>query len=164
MIRVSIRFKTYALLHLFFISSILYASDTIKSEKIKVLPVPAFGYSPETRTYIGAVALFTVDLYRDSVTRSSNAKLEFNYSWNKQVIFDSEWNYFFREEKWFTKGRFHYSKYPDYYYGIGENTTDSNKLTYNSNRFIVEVHGLKGVGRKLFMGLNVKYINFQNIN
>jgi hypothetical protein len=146
-----------------FIPSLLYASDTIKSRKIKVMPVPAFGYSPETRTYVGAVTLFTLDFYGDSDTRRSNAKLEFNYSWNKQVIFDSEWNYFFKEENWFTKGRFHYSKYPDFYYGIGENTPDSNKLVFNSNRFIFEVHALKGLGENFFMGPNIKYTRYYHV-
>jgi hypothetical protein len=50
--------------------------------KVKVLPVPAFGYSPETKSYIGAVCLFNFNFYQDSFTRSSNAKIEFNYSWN----------------------------------------------------------------------------------
>ena len=72
-----------------------------KDRKIKVLPVPAFGYSPETRAYVGAVALFTLDLYKDSLTRTSNAKVEFNYTWNKQSILEAQWSYFFKEEKWF---------------------------------------------------------------
>lgn len=148
---------------LLFIPSVLYGSDSIKTQKVKVLPVPAFGYSPETRTYIGAVALFTIDLYQDYITRNSNAKLELNYSWNKQLIIDSEWNYFFKEEKWFTKGKIGFSKYPDFYYGIGENTPDSNELVFNSNRLIVEIHGLKGLGNKLFMGLNFRYIDYRNI-
>lgn len=85
-----------------------YAQDTDTSTKqppkIKVLPVPAFGHSPETSTYIGAVCLFTLDFYRDTLTRISNAKLEFNYTWRKQMIFEAGWNYFFREEKWYTQG------------------------------------------------------------
>jgi len=122
--------------------------DSIRVKKIKILPVPAIGYSPETKTYVGAVTLFTINMYRDSLTRTSNAKFEINYTWNKQVILESEWNYFFREEKWFTKGRIHYSKYPDLYYGIGSNTSESDKVSFDSRRFIFEASLLKNIGYK----------------
>lgn len=140
-----------------------YSNDSIKYKKIKVLPVPAFGYSPETRTYIGAVTLFTIRQYDTANTRTSNAKIEFNYTWNKQVIAEAEWNYFFNKEKWFTKGRVHFSEYPDFYYGIGGNTPDSNKAIFNSTRNIFEVSALKKIGNKLFTGLNTRYINYRNI-
>lgn len=121
----------------------LYARGQDSLKKVKILPVPTIGYSPETKTYIGVVSLFTFNLYNDTVTRTSNAKVEINYTWNKQLILDSEWNYFFKDEKWFTKGKMSYSNYPDYYYGVGTNTPDSNKLLYNSNRIVFEVSVLK---------------------
>ena len=95
--------------------------DSIK--RVKILPVPTIGYSPETSTYLGAVTLFTLNMFKDSLTRTSNAKFEFNYTWNKQLILDTEWNYFFKEEKWFTKGKLQYSDYPDFYYGVGSKTS-----------------------------------------
>jgi len=144
------------------ISFAVLGQDSIK--KVKILPVPTIGYSPETKTYIGAVTLFTLNMYKDSATRTSNAKFEFNYTWNKQLILESEWNYFFKDEKWFTKGKIHYSDYPDFYYGIGTNTPDSNKLLYNSIRLVFEANILKKVGKKSFFGLNVKYINYSNVS
>ena len=141
-----------------------FGQDSISVKKIKILPVPAFGYSPETKTYLGAVTLFTINMYRDFATRTSNAKFEVNYTWNKQVILESEWNYFFKEEKWFTKGKIHYSKYPDLYYGIGSNTAESNKLSFDSRRFILEASVLKNIGYKLFTGVNVKYTSYSKLN
>lgn len=137
--------------------------DTTKVRKVKVLPVPAFGYSPETRAYIGAVALFTLDFYQDSLSRTSNAKLEFNYTWNKQSILEAKWNYFFREEKWFTSGDVLYSKYPDLYYGIGPNSQDSNEVTFNSNRFMFKATGLKKIKKDIFAGLGARYIQYSNV-
>lgn len=148
------------LLTLFFCSK----NTVAQHKKIKVLPVPAFGYSPETGTYIGAVSLFTIDLYNDSSTRTSNAKIEFNYTWRKQIIIEGEWNYFFRNEDWFTKGKLHVSKFPDRYYGIGANTSDINEHLYNSDRNIIETHLLKKIGDKLFAGPGFKYITYRNVN
>lgn len=136
--------------------------DSIK--RVKILPVPTVGYSPETRTYVGAVTLFTFNLFKDSLTRTSNAKFEFNYTWNKQLILDTEWNYFLKEEKWFTKGKLQYSDYPDFYYGVGSNTPESNKLLYFSKRIVFEANILKKAGNKFFLGPNVRYINYYNVS
>jgi outer membrane protein assembly factor BamA len=142
-----------------------FGQDSLqKNKKVKVLPVPTFGYSPETKTYIGAVTLFTFNMYKDTLTRTSNAKLEFNYTWLKQIILESEWNYFFREEKWFTKGRLHYSKFPDLYYGIGSSTPDSNELRFQSNRIVCEANLLRKIGYRLFTGGFVRYVDYGNIN
>ena len=139
--------------------------DTLsRHRRIAVLPVPAFGYSPETKTYFGAVCLFNFNFYNDTLTRSSNAKIEFNYSWNKQLILESEWNYFFKAEKWFMQGLMHFSKYPDRYYGIGANTNDSSELLFQSQR--IKLHGslLKQIAPKLFIGLGLKYQNYSNLS
>ena len=138
--------------------------DSVKTKKIKILPVPAFGYSPETDIYIGAVSLFTFHFYQDSLTRHSNAKVELNYTWNKQMIAECGWNLFSKHEKWFTKGLIHYSKFPDFYYGIGAGTPDFNKLSYNSNRFIFDVFLLKKVRPYLFHGAALKYIQYWNVS
>jgi outer membrane protein assembly factor BamA len=137
-------------------------SNTVK--KVKILPVPAFGYSPETKTYIGAVSLFSFNFYNDTITRLSNAKIEFNYTWNKQIIADLGWNLFTRNEKWFTKGQIQYAQYPEFYYGIGSSTSDDNKVTYSSNRVVFEVYALRKIHSNLFTGLNVKHIHYWNVN
>lgn len=142
----------------------LWVNGQDSNKTIKLLPVPAFGFSPETKTYIGAVTLLTFDFYEDSLTRISNAKLEFNYTWNRQYIMETEWNYFLNKEKWFTRGRFHYSWYPDYYYGIGSLPFESNKILYNSNRIILEANVLKRIGGKFFLGPNIRYLNYYNVS
>ncbi|MEZ5016672.1 MAG: hypothetical protein R2800_06440 [Flavipsychrobacter sp.] len=146
-----------------FVQSSVTAQEIAKHRKVSILPVPAFGYAPETSTYLGAVSLFTFDFYKDSLTRVSNAKLEFNYTWNKQIIIDADWNYFFKEEKWFTKGRLHYSKFPDKYYGIGNDTKEVDEVLYTSNRYIADISVYKKVDREWFVGLGGKYMLFDKL-
>lgn len=132
-------------------------------KKVTVLPVPAIGYSPETKTYVGLVTLFTFNA-PDSLTRSSNAKLEFVYTWNKQMIFESDWNYFFPGEKWFTKGRLlYYSKYPDLYYGIGFDSPSEGELSFESNRLIFDADLFRNIKNKLFIGAGINYTAYKNI-
>lgn len=139
------------------------AEDSVTAKRIKILPVPAFGYSPETKAYVGAVTMFTINMYHDSLTRTSNAKFEFNYTWNKQMILEGGWNYFFRQEKWFTTGRINYAHYPDLYYGIGSNTPETNKTSFDSRRFVLEASVLKKIGYQFFTGINIKYNEYYDV-
>jgi outer membrane translocation and assembly module TamA len=154
----------YAFL-LFFVCSwkVSKAQDSIKSKKIKILPVPSIGYTPETKTYFGAVSLFTLDFYQDGITRTSNAKFEINYTLNNQLIIETGWNYFFRQEKWFTRGLIHFSKYPDLYYGVGANTSSSNELKFESNRAILDLDLLKQLWDNMFAGFGIRYSNYYHL-
>lgn len=159
------RHKSLLLITFFLLISFsLFSQDSLRSKKVKILPVPSFGYEPETETYVGAVSLFTLDFYQDGLTRTSNAKAEFSYTWRKQSIFEVEWDYFLREEQWFTQGEMHFSKYPDFYYGIGPDTPESNELLYESNRFIFEAGIFKNMGRQLFLGLGLRRLSYGNVD
>jgi len=142
----------------------VHCQESKPGKRISVLPVPAIGYSPETGTYIGAVTLFTFNNRNDSTTRSSNAGIEFNYTWNKQLILETDWNYFFPREVWFTRGLVHFSKYPDLYYGIGFNTPEAGEVNFQSNRFIFDFDVFRNIKKDLFLGLGVNYKQFGNID
>ena len=151
-------------LFLLFVYNYAQSQDKKPVKKLSVLPVPAIGYSPETKTYIGAVTLFTFNNTLDSLTRSSNAKLEFVYTWNKQMIFETDWNFFFPGEKWFTKGRLQYfSKYPDLYYGVGFDTFGSGELSFESNRFKFDADLFRNIKSKLFLGAGINYTTYEKI-
>jgi hypothetical protein len=137
-----------------------FSQDTLKHKRVKVLPTPAFAFAPETNLSMGAVCLFTLDLYNDSLTRSSNAKVKFSYTLRKQLISEAQWNYFFKEEKWFTGGSVLYSKYPDLYFGIGSNTSTEGETSFESHRIIVEVNGLKKIYKKWFAGISFRHLNY----
>ncbi|MBN1819616.1 MAG: hypothetical protein JW833_02805 [Prolixibacteraceae bacterium] len=134
-----------------------------KNKKVSILPVPAIGYSPETKTYIGAVTLFTIKNLDDSLTRTSNTEIEFNYTWNKQVILETGWNYFSEKEKWFSRGVIHYSKYPDLYYGIGAKTNADNEVNFQSNRFNLESELFRNIKNNLFLGFGISYTDYSRI-
>jgi hypothetical protein len=131
-----------------------------RHRSLKVLPVPALGYTPETGFYTGAVCLFTMDFYNDSLTRRSNAKLEFNYTWRRQLILESSWNYFFRHERWFTQGLLRFSRYPDLYFGIGETSSEEAQIHYQSTRRVADFNLLRDLGRRFFIGPQLRYLDY----
>lgn len=149
-------------LHLFFclfLVTSINAQDSTGFSKVSWLPVPAFGYSPETETYIGAVLLTTLKR-KDTLTRTSNAKLELNYTWRRQFISEFQWTHFSYREKWMSEGIFHFSRYPDKYFGIGASTPDSFEVNYQSDRYRFETTLLKNLGDQLFAGVGLRYINY----
>ncbi len=134
-----------------------------QEKKVTVLPVPAIGYSPETKTYLGAVSLFTFKSASDSLTRTSNAGIEFNYTFNKQIILETGWNYFSPGENLFSRGLIHYSKYPDKYYGIGFNTPEADETNFQSNRFIVSFDIFRKIKNNAFVGFGAGYKSYNNL-
>lgn len=151
------------LLLLFIQNTFAQKNSTKPAKKVKILPVPTLGFSPETDFYVGAVSLFTLDFYQDGYTRTSNAKIDFTYTWNRQLIFGLGWDYFFEREAWFTQGSFQFSQYPDRYYGIGANTPESNETWFSSNRVIASVSILKSLKPNMFFGPEISYLNYSNV-
>jgi hypothetical protein len=125
-----------------------------------ILPVPAFGYAPETDLSFGAVVMSTFDLYPDTLSRSSFARIEFNYTLRNQYIIESRWAHFFKEERWFTEGLLHYSHFPDRYFGLGADTPDENETEYESDRVRATVTFLKKVAPDWFLGPSARFVRF----
>lgn len=129
------------------------------------MPVPAFGYAPETRGYVGAVCLFNKRFGKDSMTRASNAKIEFNYSQRKQIITELGWNIYTKGEQMFLFGDIHVSKYPDYFWTQTDSGAADKRLTFSSNRniadaaFFFQIHP-KG---KWYTGPILRYIFYNHI-
>jgi hypothetical protein len=130
-------------------------------KKWSVLPVPALGYTPETEFYVGAVGLFTWNPRGEP--RSSNAKLEFNYTWNNQSIADIGWNLLGRQEQWFTSGNLRWAFYPDRYYGWGSNTPDSNETWFDSRRWTFDGGWLWHTSRRWFVGPWARWTRYSHI-
>lgn len=145
-------------------ATVIFGQVERAPKKVKVIPIPTLGYEPETLFHFGAVALFTFDLYHDSLTRTSNAKVEFNYTLRNQLILETEWSYFFREEQWFSQGLLHFSKFPDYYYGVGSATPIENELLFETNRIDLEGGVYYNLGRRRFTGGGFRYLNYSNLN
>jgi len=139
----------------------LCSQDTVTAKKLKILPVPTFGYAPETTTYVGAVALFNLDFYQNKNTRTSNASLEFTYTWKKQIIVETDWNYFFNHEKWFTRGLVHFSSYPDIIY-ISSICNDCS-YSFDSDRKLIDLGLYRRVANKFFIGANFRFLSYLNV-
>lgn len=94
-----------------------------KAEKrLKIFPIPAIYYAPETNLVFGALASATHRFKRDVLTnRPSNITIGGAYTLNKQTLLYSNFTVFYDEAKWYAFGEAGYYKYSYNFYGVGEN-------------------------------------------
>ena len=137
--------------------------DSVKHKQFRILPLPTIGYSPETNWYFGAVALTTLDLYNDTITRVSNADWEFNYTLNKQWIADVNWIFHFRENRYIWRAENAYLHFPEYFWGIGNSTPAENEELYVADRVELDHLLLKKLKGSLYGGLGFRFQSVHNI-
>ncbi|WP_460892002.1 BamA/TamA family outer membrane protein [Rufibacter soli] len=144
-------------------NNLLSPQDSTKTNKLRILPVPSFGYSPETRWYGGAVAMFTKRLGADTLTRTSNGKVEAIFTQNKQQVFSLGWNVFTPQDQYFLTGDLSYNQFPENFYGIGNRTTNDMEELYDSRRLEAKLVFQKQIGRKWYLGPRVQLQHMDHI-
>ncbi|MBB3699380.1 BamA/TamA family outer membrane protein [Flammeovirga yaeyamensis] len=129
----------------------------------KVLPLPTIGYAPETKGYLGAVALFTLHLGDTSLNRRSTMDVEFNYTQNNQMISDINWELNFGKGNWLTQGTVMYKKFPDLFWGIGNNTQEEEKESFESEIFTVDIQLQRKIYKSIYLGAYFSHVNEFNM-
>lgn len=123
-----------------------------KDRKVKLLPLPLIGSAPETRLYFGAALLSTLDFYRDSVTRISNANLEFDYTLNKQILLTFDGFYNTRGNRFLITADDALLKFPEFYWGVGNATNEDQQELYQAWRIELKNAVLKRLKHNIYVG------------
>jgi uncharacterized protein (DUF2141 family) len=121
---------------------------------------PVFSYSPETSLLLGAnvVRLFKFK-GADSLTRTSYVDVFGAFTFNKQVITEQNYTLFSNREKYMFLGFTGFQRFPQYYYGIGNELPSSNKELVSYNQFRFEHLVLRNIYKKIFLGIGYRYVN-----
>ena len=111
------------------------APDTLRKMQSGIYPLPILFYTPETGVAGGAAALY---LYRDpALTRPSNITGDVIYTAKKQIILE------FAGDQYFDQGQFRlltsltFKRFPDKFFGIGNNTAASDEESFTPRSFNV---------------------------
>ncbi|WP_052444715.1 BamA/TamA family outer membrane protein [Flammeovirga sp. OC4] len=137
--------------------------DTLYRPQFTAFPYPA--YAQETSWEFGAVGIYQFKTANATFdTRPSNIYFIGFYTLENQMRFKLEHTLFTNHEDWVFEGSLEYSKYPEKYYGIGNNTPMENEQLMDWSKVEWRQQFLKKLSDKMFIGLQYRYVNFWDIS
>jgi outer membrane protein assembly factor BamA len=127
--------------------------DSSRKPMFKALPL-AF-YTPETRLAGEGVAYYT--FYTANSRRRSNVRFFATYTQNRQFFVILPWQIYTKSEQMFINGSLEYRLYPEFYYGLGNNTQEAARHLYTYKAFTFNNKLLQNIGQHTFVGLAMQY-------
>lgn len=126
---------------------------------------PVIAYAPETSWQfgIGGKVLFKPRGVGD-IERVSFVSFAIRYTLNHQLMASPEYTIFMRDEKFIHRGEVAYIKFPQLYYGIGNNTTVDKEEIFSYNTVSLEHLIYRNIFDKLYAGIGFKVATNFNIN
>jgi hypothetical protein len=146
--------------------------DTIHYEKkigmVKkgnLVPLPLAFYTPETSLAFGGV-LF--NLFRtvpeDTLSKFSNVRTAVIFTLRSQLLVDVDHDIFTRNEKYRITGKFLFARFPDFFYGIGNQTKEENEELYSANNFNIKTQFMRQIFNHFYAGLIYNFFYLGNID
>ncbi|MBI3004798.1 MAG: BamA/TamA family outer membrane protein [Ignavibacteriales bacterium] len=135
-------------------SSYQGSADTTKAESQGILPIPIAYYTPETGIAGGAGLLYFFRPEENSARiRPSTTALFLIYTEKKQFIAQLSGEWYFEEGLWRIDADFLFMRYPQKFFGIGNNTSASDEENYTSRISRMEFKVLRSLSPGLNLGL-----------
>jgi outer membrane protein assembly factor BamA len=132
--------------------------DTLAQKRSGWLFFPILFYSPETKTGFGAGAgYFFREPGSATASRPSTIMTNFMYTQKKQVILDLLTDIYWKDEAYHLTGSFGYLKFPDKFYGIGNDTSEDNEEDYTPKNTAALISLLGRVRSGLYVGLQYQF-------
>ena len=129
--------------------------DTIKkTKKVSIISLPLLYYTPETSVAGGGFVLF---LFKTAPnTRVSTLDITTVGTVRKQLLQDFTLNLFTKENKYFIKSEMNFAKFPDNFYGIGNNqSTTDDVIDYKLLRANFRI--LRKLPKGFFIGMKYQF-------
>lgn len=155
-------FKAFTIICLFIFSTAFAESgDSLK--KIKVGVLPSLFYSPETRLGFGGLFYtYFKPSKNDTLTRKSNTQSYISYTLNKQFSVENDYRIWLKNNKYYLTGAFDYSRFPQLYYGIGNDTKEDEKIMVSFDIIRVQTKNFIQFSNNMYGGMFFQYQNIYN--
>ena len=164
-IRIFYKSTAFLVLYLFFISTsfaqqnIPLKTDSIKAKrKNSFLIFPIIGNTPETSWMFGLASVYVFKTNRrDSVLRTSNVSGGVIYSLNNQIVVGLGGNIYLPKERYVIIFDNNFSRFPDKFWGLGNNSLESNVEGYSFTQLYLNPQLHKNIYKKIFLGAAWEY-------
>lgn len=121
-----------------------YTAKDLALRDVAYMVIPILSYAPETQFGFGAGGQF---LFRtpgsDSTSRISNALLLAMVTTKKQFILEFIPQIYFRNESYYLESKFKYKIFPNSFWGIGNDTPESQRENYDMRSIRLQTQWLK---------------------
>ncbi|MEX0882631.1 MAG: BamA/TamA family outer membrane protein [Cyclobacteriaceae bacterium] len=126
--------------------------DKEDSTVFKALPLAY--YTPETRIAFEGFAFYSY--YSEGSRRKSNVRIFATYTQNRQYLFTIPWQIYTANDRYFLNGSLDYRKFPEYYYGIGNDTQEDNRSLYEFSAFTISNKSYQKLENDTYMGISLQ--------
>ncbi|NNJ55484.1 MAG: BamA/TamA family outer membrane protein [Bacteroidia bacterium] len=136
-------------------------TDSVK--RFRIQPLPSVFHTPETSWGFGATLLGFLNP-KDTNTSSSNAQIFLDVTLRRQASFQSDFNLFTKNDKWYFKGSHDLSKFPEFYFGIGNNNEKSDHCLIDIGYFDFKINAYTKLKKDWYIGPRIHFQNLSHIN
>ncbi|AMR28672.1 hypothetical protein A0257_17245 [Hymenobacter psoromatis] len=136
-------------------------------KKITILPVPVLFYQQETGAGYGLGGLLSGRLGTDTLTRASNARVQFWTTQKSQSLVQFVHTIYSPGEKYYLNGEISSYKNRLYFFGVGNEapaTQTSNRSFVDFQLFIINQRIQKSIAHNQFLGLQYRLSRVFNID
>ena len=133
-------------------------------KRITILPIPVLFYQQETGVGYGLGGLLSGRLGNDTLTRASNARVQFWTTQKSQSLLQFVHTIYSPGEKYYLNGEISYYDTALFYYGIGNDTKKGNESLVGYKNLIINQRFQKSIAPKLFAGLMYRFTRINDIH
>lgn len=133
------------------------------TQKRNYLIAPQFDRGPETGILTGIYYLQLFKHKKDTATRTSNTETFLSITQKKQYVAEFNETILIGKDKFILRGSSIFTRYNEYFYGIGNNIDLKQKDTIEFNLFQTTQRFTKVITRKAFAGIQYQYYQVYNL-
>lgn len=129
------------------------SKDSCAEKTNKLLPIAFF--TPETRIGVGGLFYKVFESSNcDSTSQKSIFQTYLTVTQNKQYALENDWRLFARKGKYVFSGRLDYTRFPEFFFGIGNNTSHAMKELYSFDLIKLATKNQKKIGENWYFGIS----------
>ncbi len=133
-------------------------ADSLEQKRSGFVLLPILFYTPETEIAGGVLVNY---YFRESgsktSTRPSSVMPSLVYTQNKQIMAELSTYLYWKDEAYYSEGYIGYIKFPDKFYGIGNNTSEDDEEDYTPRSVIFHINFQKKVRSALYLGIQYEF-------
>lgn len=155
-------FRRY-LVFLIVVGSAFFSLKAITKDTARVGVLPLAYYTPETKLGLGALvySFFKTDT---SDLKKSNSQTYLSYTLNHQFAIENDYQIWLNSGKSLLIGSVDFLKFPEFFYGLGNNTQNKDKKLISFNKFRFLLKYLKKAGKYSYIGGVSNYEHLYNLD